>query len=271
MFKHWIDNPIYARLAKKDSAFVKPVFYIAGVAGAAALIVSAWFLYGVIAYNADFSAGVFLTAIVAWLLMQASPVALALTAASITAGDIGSEAYQLVKITGLSQRTIARGYLMAAFHRRRLLLALTVALVPAAVVGMLAALLSMAYLQPYMIKAGPLIVFSPLDVLGPAAILIAYALGFLALTVILGAVGVGLAFWWKKRAAVVATSTALSVIFVLIAIIAVLTIVGPVAGGIPYSEVSSSFIEIWISAGACALLPMALAGLSLWQMRGERD
>ena len=66
----------------------------------------------------------------AWLLMQTSPVAVALTAASITAGDIDSEAYQLVKITGLSQRSIARGYLIAALHRRRLLLALTIALAP---------------------------------------------------------------------------------------------------------------------------------------------
>ncbi len=32
MFKHWTDNPIYARLAKKDSAFVRPVFWIAGIA-----------------------------------------------------------------------------------------------------------------------------------------------------------------------------------------------------------------------------------------------
>jgi hypothetical protein len=269
MFKHWTDNPIYARLTKKDSAFVKPVFWVTGIAGAAALIFSVWHLYGVIAYNADFSVGVFLTAIVAWLLMQASPVALALTAASITAGDIDGEAYQLVKITGLSPRTIARGYLIAALHRRRLLLALTLALAPTAVVGMLASLLSMAYAQPYSNPAPPPVEIVLPDLARTVTMLSAYAIGFLALTIILGGVGVGLALWWKNQAAAVAVSTALSIVAVLIAILGVLTLIGSVDSRALYSELTSAPTEIWISVGACTLLPLALAGLTLWLLRGE--
>ncbi|MBN1120557.1 MAG: hypothetical protein JXJ17_05725 [Anaerolineae bacterium] len=268
MFNHWNDNPIYARLAKKDSAFVKPVFWIAGIAGVAGLIISAWHLYGVIANNATLSAGVLLTAFVAWLLMASAPVAVALTAATLTGSDIDSEAYQLVKITGLSRRTIARGYLFAAFRRRRLLLTLTVALVPTAIVGMLASLLSTAYSQPYSNPAPPSIDIVLPDVTRTVTILSAYAIGFLALTIILGALSVGLALWWKKQAATVAVSATLSIVVVLVAILSILTLIGgPVASGTLYSELTSAPTEIWISVGACALLPTTLAGLSLWLIR----
>ncbi|MBN1120558.1 MAG: hypothetical protein JXJ17_05730 [Anaerolineae bacterium] len=273
MFKHWMDNPIYTRLAKKDSFFVKPVFWIAGIAGVAALIISAWHLYNVIAHNAEFTLGIFLTALTAWFLMLSSPVAVALTAASIAGGDINSEACQLVKITGLSQRTFARGYLMAALRRRRLLLALTVALAPTAIVGMLGAMLSMSHNLGYLVYANPNqvpVAFVPMDVLGVAAMLSAYGIGLLALTVILGAIGVGLVLWWKKQVAVAAT-TALSTGMIMIGAIVILTLTGPLVGGIRYSEFPSPLKSIAITTGVCALLPMALVGLSLWLMRADRD
>jgi hypothetical protein len=74
----------------------------------------------------------FVTAVVLTLL---APAIVASLATGLTARDVSSEPYELVQLTTLPKIALVQGYVFAALYRMRVLISLTVGLIPALVIG----------------------------------------------------------------------------------------------------------------------------------------
>jgi hypothetical protein len=260
MFKHWMDNPIYARLAKKDSVFVRPTLWIIGIVGTAGLVFSGWQMVSVSGLGNE-SSGIASAiksglSVIAWLLMLIAPIVVAVTGIVLTSKDINSQSYQLVKITGISNKTLARGYLLATCHRQRLLIALVAALAPTS------ALLI------------PLIENWPVALWLATPAIISGMVTTLALIVILTFAAVGLALRLKRPALEIGILLGIRLIIGL-----VVTFVGSAASMIlaaltwRTSDDAGLYlkqyriIQLTIIPWVNNLLLLTLAGITLWLMR----
>lgn len=275
----WADNPIFIRLIREDRRFsVRAAIILAAVIGLVGLAGNVLWLGGiglpdpddalpVLVIKSVFLIAAPLAVMLGWFVLATCPIAVAATAASQTAADVRSEAFQLVRLTGLSDRQMMWGYSLAAFHRRRLMLALAVTLAPSAILGLAALMREASVYTTYARQLQPP---SGMDVIGPLIEVTATVIGLLLLNVIGGSLGVRLALWAGQRRLMIGVVVmAVMIILSLSGITFMLTFLGPYVGGVRFSEFPSAWKELAIVVGLCAGLPFGLAAMLVWRVRGK--
>jgi len=177
-----------------------------------------------------------------------------------TSRDLHLEANSLAS---LAKTQIVEGYVYAGLHRARLLLALTVGLVPGLMGGFLNGALRLQILgitlgsasyitEPYRLNF--------LDIIGLSALLTISTAGLLALNPLAAALGAALSLRWRRTGTATYVTIAITLLGVLSGIVILLTIIGPAASGKAFSLSPTAIREIWITSGLC-LVPPALITL----------
>jgi hypothetical protein len=225
-------NPVYLRLARAGGLrTLKGALRLAAILGGIGLV---WGIADTLAGPASMScSSVF--GLLAWALLIATPPVMAVSAAGVAASDAQSEAYQLMKLTDLTEREIALGYVLVALTRCRALAAPAITLAPTAV--LYAALLSLGFGT------------------SPAVEVFACAVGLLALMVIGAGGGAWLGMRWPRPAL---ASVAAGVTVGAASLAGVAALLGSVLGG-PNHPVSEMFAVV----GLCGALPLLLAWLAV--------
>ncbi len=120
-----------------------------------------------------------------------SPAVIAVYAANLAYRDLPEENVQMLKLAGITENTIIKGYAEAAFHRLRLLAAVATSLVPTLLIaGSLATLVAWPGRDVDLVD----IAILQLSIL-PAVVLLSFGLWFFQK---LGSIcGAFLAIWWK--------------------------------------------------------------------------
>jgi hypothetical protein len=130
------DNPLFDRLTRNAKPpSLRVCLWLAFGLGLVTLAYMSWMmLYApVIPFS---TIGVILM-VAAAVLIFLLPILVGIIAATLTARDTQGEEYQLLRLANLSPRTVVWGYIGAALHRMRLLLALMIGTMPALVMGTL--------------------------------------------------------------------------------------------------------------------------------------
>ncbi len=136
-----------------------------------------------------------------------TPPIVAGVAVVLTSRDLHSGTYELMHVTTLSETTLVQGYVFAALHRVRFLLALVVGLMPALAVGMVQVGIAVAVIfysimvhpdpgyqyGPYGTSPG----LDPAHITGPALACMAIVVGLWGLNWQAAALGVGLSLRWR--------------------------------------------------------------------------
>ncbi len=221
-------NPIYLRLARAGGLrTLKGALRLAAILGGLGLV---WGIADTLA-GSDRVSCFGALGLLAWALLIATPPVVAVSAAGVAAGDAQSEAYQLIKLTDLSEHEIARGYALVALTRCRALAAPAVALAPSAVL----------YAAQYTAGFG----------IGPAVEVAACAVGFLALILIGAGGGARLGMCWPHPAL---ASAAAGVVIGGASVVGVVVVLRLTGWGV--------LSLIW-TVGLCGALPLLLAWLAL--------
>jgi hypothetical protein len=273
MFKHWTDNAIYIRLTRNIEVNSESLQRNMVVAGTIGLLINGLFFLSMLVDDSPSSCLTPLAVITTypiWWLLQFNPIVVSLIAASTTASDYHTEAFKLVQITGMTQESIDAGYLLAAFHRWRGPLLLAVAMTPSAVLGKTGHILYQE-VGPY--HSTPVVEmrnFLLADIFSAMFILFAYAIGLLALNVIMGRVGIALGQSIRNQAVAIIAATVTTAGIVFAAMVSRLFVLR-----FPFSDtwsnsVPSLFEELAISHVFCLIIPLALAWLILGSMHKSR-
>ena len=201
-------NPLVERLARRGRwPSVRAALCLVFGLGLASLAVTTWATLRMESVQLDLSSTILLA--LAWLLTILTPPITSVVAIILVSHDASSEMYELLHLTTLSEAMLVKGYIFAALHRVRALLALVVGLMPALVVGMVQVSILVAvifhsimldysvYLQDelYRISSG----IDPAYVTGPALACMAITIGLWGLNWPAAALGVGLALRWRGR------------------------------------------------------------------------
>ncbi|MBN1120556.1 MAG: hypothetical protein JXJ17_05720 [Anaerolineae bacterium] len=264
MFKHWTDNPIYARLKKADKPCVKPAMWITGIIGLAGLIYSIWLLITISGLGNTSSA---ITSIIrsilstiTWLLILVIPLIVAITGITLTGKDINSESYQLVRMTGLSNKTLIRGYALAACHRQRVLIALVAALSPTS------ALLNLL-IEDWPVAlwlAIPAVLFETIQNLA-LIVIITFAATGLALKLKRPAVSIGIVLGIRLLFGLIIALTLTMASFLL-----AFLMTWRAAGNYDALSRQSDIFMLMVVPCTNVLLALILAGIALWLMRDNQ-
>jgi hypothetical protein len=262
----WADNPIFIRLIRDDRRFsLRAAITLAALIGLVGLLANLFALRDVLGQENPPGLVAPLFALLGWFMLAVCPMAVAGTAGSVTTADVRSEAFQLVRLTGLSDRQMMWGYLLAAFHRRRLLLALSVTLAPSAILALMALMRVTSVYTTYL-RQPP----TPLDFIGPLVAVTALVIGLLLLNVIGGVLSVRLALRVGQQQLMAWVGDVMVIGFLSLAgIIFVLTVIGPYIGSLRFTENPSAWKGLAIIVGLCAALPLGLAAMLVWGTRGK--
>jgi len=222
-------NPVVARLTQRGKwPSARAALWLAFGLGLASLAITTWETLRMESIQLGLSSTILLA--LAWLVTILSPPITSIVAAILVSRDASSEMYKLLRLTTLSEAVLVKGYVFAALHRVRALLALVVGLMPALAVGMVQVSILVAvtfysimlgysaYFQDemYRISSG----IDPAYVTVPALACMAVAIGLWVLNWPAAALGVGLALRWRGRVIVtiIAPMVTLLVTTLLIAI-----------------------------------------------------
>ncbi len=201
-------NPLVERLTRRGRwPSVRAALWLAFGLGLAGLAVTTW---ETLRMESD-KLGAFSTILLAlaWLVTILSPPITSVVAIILVSRDASSEMYKLLRLTTLSEAMLVKGYVFAALHRVRVLLALVVGLMPALAVGMVQVSILItvifysimlnyyAYFQDelYRISSG----IDPACVTVPSLACMAIVIGLWGLNWPAAALGVGLALRWRGR------------------------------------------------------------------------
>jgi hypothetical protein len=135
------------------------------------------------------SAVLLVTAVVLTLL---TPPIVASVATNLTARDVSSEPYELVQLTTLPRASLVHGYVFAALYRMRLLISLTVGLMPALVIGLVQISL-LVLVTVYTSNMAPF----PEQTIPLSLEWVALVIGLWGMIYLAAASGVGLAIRWR--------------------------------------------------------------------------
>lgn len=143
--------------------------------------------------------------VAAWALTILSPPVVAIIAATLTSREIESGAHDMLSLTPVSETAQVWGYILAAFYRARLWLALAVGLMPTLVIGMMnislvaeAILYNILFYYPEGFYGESSHSLDP-NVLPFALLSLAIVLGSWGVNWLAAALGVGLALRWRRR------------------------------------------------------------------------
>ncbi len=201
-------NPLMERLARRGRwPSVRAALWLAFGLGLAGLAVTTRATLRMESDQLDLSSTILLA--LAWLVTILSPPITSVVATILVSRDASSEMYELLRLATLSEAVLVKGYVFAALHRVRVLLALVVGLMPALAVGMVQVGILVAvilysimldyyaYFQDelYRISSG----IDPACVTVPALACMAIAIGLWGLNWPAAALGVGLALRWRGR------------------------------------------------------------------------
>ena len=184
-------NPVFVRLTgncKWPSARV--ALWLSFGLGLAALFLTSQAALRMRAFDMDpLSAVLMVTAVVLTLL---TPSIVASVATNLTSRDVSSEPYELVQLTTLPKNALVQGYVFAALYRMRLLISLTVGLMPALVIG----LVQISFLVLVTLYTSNMAPF--LEQIVPLSLVfVATVIGLWGITFLATASGVGLAIRWR--------------------------------------------------------------------------
>ena len=202
-------NPLVERLTRRGRwPSVRAALWLAFGLGLAGLAVTTRATLRMESVQPDLSSTILLALV--WLVTILSPPITSVVAIILVSRDASSEMYELLRLTTLSKAVLVKGYVFAALHRVRVLLALVVGLMPALTVGMLQVSILVAvifysimldysvYLQEdelYRISSG----IDPAYMTGQSLACMAIAIGLWGLNWPAAALGVGLALRWRGR------------------------------------------------------------------------
>ncbi len=204
-------NPLVERLTRRGKwPSGRAALWLAFGLGLASLAVATWETLRMESDQPGLASMILLA--LAWLLTILTPPITAVFATILVSRDARSETYDLLHVTTLSEAALVRGYVFAALHRVRVLLALIVGLMPALAVGMVQVGIAVAVIfysimlypypgyqdGPYGASPG----LDPVHVTGPALACMAIAIGLWGLNWPAAALGVGLALRWRESAVV---------------------------------------------------------------------
>jgi hypothetical protein len=145
----------------------------------------------------------------AWVITLLTPSITAVVAAALTSRDMRGEALDLLRVTPLSESALIQGYVFAALHRMRVLLALAVGLMPALVIGMLqlGIVVAVIFFQVIPVWPGePYYGPPPYEAAGAVAdtlIFAAITIGMWGANVLAATLGMGLALRWQGKLAAI--------------------------------------------------------------------
>jgi hypothetical protein len=267
------DNPIYERLTRNARwPSLRLCLWLAGGLGVVSLVISLLDLLSVL--NPEVGGSLYspFVMFLAWLLAIICPVIVSLIAVGQTSRDVQSEGYRLVSLTLVNRTQIMRGYVLAALHRVRVLLAMVVGLSPVMIGGPLVATLFVLSMQLF---TGHESLFLPetadfwggasyppntLDVVGLLVEIAAPVIGMLLVNLLAAVVGVALALWWRRATAAASAVASLSGLAGSLAgVIAVLTMIGPSLGGLGFSQLPNPWLELVLVSLLCMVPPVLLA------------
>ncbi len=130
----WIDNPLVQQVVQRGKwPLLRTAVLIAFGLG---LLMTAIITRAIIRMPAPAIPAVWLM-FLGWLAVLVSPAIIGMVAGVSTARTVGSEVFELVRLTNLSGREIVRGLVGRALYRMRILLGLNVAALPVLVLSMI--------------------------------------------------------------------------------------------------------------------------------------
>jgi hypothetical protein len=264
MMKRLRRNPLFSRLtARARPPSLKDCVRLAVGLALISLLIGIFDLSRAMQGNAD---GPYVSNMLAWGLAWPlafiSPALVAVTAAILVSRHVGGEEYEFLRTTPMSEARVVQGYVAAALHRLRLLLALAVGLAPLMVVGTLTGVMRSMLSQLLNVAPRP---GSPTpsyelalgDVAGPLVILAAIATGLLLANLLAAALGASLALWVRETRAAITFALAAMLLGAIVAVVA-LAIYGPAIGA-SYSEQAKLLLPSLTGIALCALPPIPLA------------
>lgn len=146
--------------------------------------------------------------LISGLLLLIAPPLTAGVAASHTVRRVTEREYELLVLTTLTNRTLARGHLWAALAKMQSVMGLTIGLVPALIVGFVATYIEARRFYDY--SYGQMLdpVYKEVETNGPTIVAVGLAIGLVGMNWLGASLGVGLGLWWRNRlATVMAIST----------------------------------------------------------------
>ena len=135
--------------------------------------------------------------IAAWAVTLLTSPITAVVATILTSRDVHSGSHELVRLTMLPEAAMVQGYVFATLYRVRLLIALTIGLMPALAVGMfqVGLALSIIFSSYYSLQGIPAYPVEPLDagMMEMSLVFTIMTIGLWGMNLLAAATGVGLA------------------------------------------------------------------------------
>jgi hypothetical protein len=213
------NNPLFLWLTRKTRfPPMRSTLWLAFTLGIVILGISSIGVFSIPAADPTIPTVTIILFIPALLISLVTPPVIAAASAIMAARSQQGQAAELLRLTPLSQRDMAIGYVLAGLFRFRVWLALMIGLLPAFVIGILtiSAFIN-AMMQPLVTCLTPELCPPP-----PPWNLSETMSGVFALTVLWwgsnfcgAALGVRLALWWKKSAAAALASLLLTVMIII--------------------------------------------------------
>jgi hypothetical protein len=204
--KAWIDNPLVQQIVQRGKwPSLRVVVLIAFGLG---LLMTVDITRAILRMPAPAVPAVWLM-FLGWLVTLVSPAVVGMVAGVSTARTVSSEAFELVRLTNLSEREIVRGLVGRALYRLRILLGLNVAALPVLVLSVIYLSIEVTYIFctiscMSLMYAGSPCACEPWPVFGPPAawltLLIAMA-GLWGMIGLAAALGVALGLNIRKGSA----------------------------------------------------------------------
>ena len=141
----------------------------------------------------------------AWLVTIIAPAIIAIASATMTAQDVTSDSYDLLRLTDVPAESIMQGYILAALTRLRWLLALVIGLMPVIALSLIDAIIQMAAVFCQVIACNPMMYYGADCTCGairflPAGVLplIVAVVGLLGVNILAATLGTWLAFAFRR-------------------------------------------------------------------------